>query len=260
MVALECHFTGLDQYCETVARMDQRARQVMLKDAMKAAAAAVMRSIRDLAPRETGLLKSAVGSKTRVNAEGTGVYAVIGISRKTVDLVAAQSRVRLPKGQLAVMGMVSRLGLGDVAKKDIATATAIAGARRRKPSKYYFNVEKGHGGPHPAGAHPFIEPAFAAAQQAVSQIMYTYARQAVSPIGAISAVAGGEAGVESDSAGAEVLGESMRKAAVRSLQSAIRKTIRTGGDREGFAALRADKPGRGGGGRLRHAAYQHHAF
>jgi hypothetical protein len=221
---LRCDFAGLDGYRDTVARLDLRARETLLKNALKAASHAVTVSIRDLTPRESGLLKSAVAAKVRISAEGGGAYAVIGVNRKTVDLVAAQTRVRLPKGQLAVAGMVSRLGLGNVAKGDVAKTTPIAGARRRKPSKYYFNVEKGHGGPHPAPAHPFIAPAFAAAQGAVAQIMYSYARQAVNPFGASggSAAFGGDD--QSTAAAAATLNESLRKSAVRSLRSAIRKT------------------------------------
>ena len=211
MTALEAHFTGLENYRDVVSRLDDRVKQAVLKSAQKAAAQVVMQAIRDRTPRETGLLKSAVGSKTRVNAEGTGVYTMIGINRKTVAMVAAQTRVQLPKGRLAVVGAVSRLKSGETAQ----------GMRRRRPSKYYANVEKGHGGPHPAGACPYIEPAFEAARQAVNQIMYAYVRQVVSGSGGGSAVAG-------DSDDSSAFSGSFVASQTRKLKSAIARTRRRG--------------------------------
>jgi hypothetical protein len=230
MTTFEAHFTGLQDFRDAAQKVDQRLARAVCKDAHRRASVVVTTAVRSLARKDSGLMASAVQSKTRLNADGTSVYSLIGISRKVVDIVAAQMRVRFPKGQLAVAGGVERLHLGNVAQNNIAAATSIAGARRRKPSKYYFNVEHGHGGKHgPAAAYPFIEPGWEMVKQEVLQIMQTYARSAVVPggMGGIGDV-GGEAAGDQQSA----VTEQLREKAVQQLNRAVGFKRRTGRDRK----------------------------
>lgn len=68
------------------------------------------------------------------------------------------------------------------------TAVAVVGARVdvtsgsgktfRRPAKYAHLVEKGHGGPKPAPAHPFAEPAFQkTAQRATDAAADAFAKE-----------------------------------------------------------------------------------
>jgi hypothetical protein len=210
-ISMTAHFSGLPEFGRITDGLSQRAKTLICKQAHQRASMVVTTAIRALAPAESGLLRSAVQVKTRINAAGTGVYSLIGVSRKVVGKVASQIVVRLPKGMLAVAGAVSRVAKGQTA----------AGMRNRRPSKYYNLVETGHEGKHgPAAAHPYLVPGWEAAKGQVRQIMETFARQAARPGalgGGIDAAAGGIG------AGGAALSESLRKKAVSTLKRAIRK-------------------------------------
>jgi HK97 gp10 family phage protein len=93
-----------------------------LRQALTAMSTPILRAARAAAPRESGLLKKALGRK--ISAKNTGIgYAVIGAKK-------------------GVQGVVN--------------------GRKRVPSRYIHLVEKGHGGPHPVAAQPFLRPAYAA--------------------------------------------------------------------------------------------------
>lgn len=76
----------------------------------------------------------------------------------------------LTQGAAPILGraksnIVSRSGdlsgsMETVIKKKKGRATAHIGAQKGSKGYYATMVEYGHGGPHPAGAHPFLTPAF----------------------------------------------------------------------------------------------------
>ena len=74
------------------------------------------------------------------------VVAVIGASRSVSEVITTPRK-----------GLVNRI----LRRKK---------TRKHAPARILHLVEKGHGGPHPAPAHPFLEPAFESTKAAATQI------------------------------------------------------------------------------------------
>jgi len=128
--------TGVEALVSNLGALYQKRLPVAKKAAFKAGGTIIAHLASLNAPRETGALAKAEGVKVTKNA------AIIG-PRSNFSIQAPGSKAKQIRKQV-------RKGL--LAKRD---------ELRRRPVRYAHLVEKGHGGPHPAGAHPFLEPALA---------------------------------------------------------------------------------------------------
>jgi HK97 gp10 family phage protein len=100
------------------------------------------------------------GMKASANAGGT------------IALKAARAKAPILTGTtLLSLKKVTKAYKSGIAVCIIGAATDVvsidAKGKRHVPANYLFLVEEGHEGPHPAPAHPFIEPSFEAVKDKV---------------------------------------------------------------------------------------------
>jgi HK97 gp10 family phage protein len=126
-------------------RLQEKVQKRALRRGTTKAAQAVHRAAKSAARRQTGLLQKSLGYKVTVKilAGRAVAFARIGPRRGF-----RQKVLRTPKGVRVLR------------KKELGIAKAHNLGQYRDPVRYAHLVEKGHGGPHAAGAFPFLGPAF----------------------------------------------------------------------------------------------------
>lgn len=148
---------GLPEALRAFDAFPKGIRNKHLRIALSAAAGAIRDAAVPLARRQTGLLAKSLGIKvpnvSQADRSGKPVSAVIGARRRFV-------------GPAITIGGITKL-----LSTRKATKRVVAGGKVqvRRPSRYSHLVEKGHRGPHPAPAYPFLGPAARSAGAAAGQ-------------------------------------------------------------------------------------------
>lgn len=92
-----------------------------------------------------------------VDAGGEGLNKIV---KKGAQVILDQAIVNAP-----VKSGTLKKDLKIVMKKKGSRSKARIGVQKGSDGYYATFVEYGHGGPHPAGPHPFLAPAFDAKQE-----------------------------------------------------------------------------------------------
>jgi HK97 gp10 family phage protein len=124
---------GLEELKAVLADVDRRVRKQALQKAIRAAANVVLRKAKANVRRRSGLLARSLGVKVKTyrgDKQGGAVVAVIGPRKGYRQQVGTYARGP-KKGQ----------------------------PKYENPTQVAHLIEKGHGGPHPARAYPFLRPA-----------------------------------------------------------------------------------------------------
>ena len=106
---------------------------------------------------------------------------------KGADVILQHAIAIAPRGKSK--NLVNGLGLGKIKTGKYGAKSITIGVHRKdfpnpKPDEYYpAYVEFGHGGPHPAGAQPFMQPAFDAEAENAYGIIIQELNQAINKIG-----------------------------------------------------------------------------
>ena len=93
-----------------------------------------------------------------VDAGGEGLN---GIVKQGAQVILDQAKLNAPVGASGDL----QKSLKIKTKKKGTWSKARIGAHKGGPAFYATFVEYGHGGPHPAGPHPFLAPAFDAKKE-----------------------------------------------------------------------------------------------
>lgn len=138
---------GLQQFAGALAALDDRTRRRVLQPAVRAGAQVVLAAVRKTCPVEVGtdelsraragLLKKSLGKVVRSYRGGDTVAGVVGPQTGFKRVVGTRRR-------------------GPNAGRPVTY----------DPARTAHLVELGHGGPHPAPAHPFLAPAVATSKAA----------------------------------------------------------------------------------------------
>lgn len=148
---------GIPETLKAFDELPKRMRVKHLRIALNAAAGLIRDAAKARVRRESGLLAASLKTKVaipdasyNVKHHGKPAYAVIGPARNVVGPVLN----------------------GKVLSVRKATKHVLSGGKveTRRPSRYAHLIERGHGGPRPAPAYPFLGPAVAASkEQALSR-------------------------------------------------------------------------------------------
>jgi HK97 gp10 family phage protein len=145
---------------QALAALPIEARDKGLRKGVRDAAKILLFVMQSRAPQKTGILRESLGIK--LGGKGMGVYAAVGprrsfkrrfdrVLRKRITLTNAWRRKR---------------------SEDFGLEVAI-------PTRYAHLVEHGHGGPHAAGAHPFMQSAVDATRNPVRTAIVTALQRAL---------------------------------------------------------------------------------
>lgn len=119
--------TGMPEALAVCRELPDRMKKKSLRRGINLGATPIVKAMKR---RTRGLLKKSIKKRIKTYADGNTI-AVIGPDRNTVEPKPAPKRVRKLKYPL------------------------------NRPANISHLVDKGHGGPHPAPAHPFRDAAFA---------------------------------------------------------------------------------------------------
>lgn len=164
------------RHLEMVMRtLPRRVGIKTLRIALNAWGGVVKDKAKSLARRETGLLSKSIGVKVtipdasrNVKHHGKPAYVVVGPKRKSGRFMRRTSTGSLKgfgkaqKELKAQRNFFKTAGANPLARERLAvrmTKKQFGAAQYRNPTRYAHLVEKGHGGPRPAKAYPFIGPA-----------------------------------------------------------------------------------------------------
>lgn len=175
---------GVQDALRAFDELPRRVRFKHLRIALNAGGGLIRDRAKAIVRRDSGLLSKSLGVKVSIPDasfnkahHGKPAYAVIGPKRKSGRMMrvnrkgklqgfgAAQKELVAERKRLAKDGKLSPLKRELVAKK--AVLKKHADAIYRNPSRYAHLVEKGHGGPRPAKAYPFLSTAVAQTKGAV---------------------------------------------------------------------------------------------
>lgn len=123
--SLTMELVGWKELTHLLNELPKRVARKGLRQAISAAASPIVKAAKSNAAKLTGTLKKSIKKKIKTYSDGN-VVAIIGADRSIVGQ-------RITKG-----GKVKRV----------------------VPANYIHLVEKGHAGPHPASAKPFLRPAY----------------------------------------------------------------------------------------------------
>jgi HK97 gp10 family phage protein len=143
---VKARLDGLAGTLQALASKQKRVRQALQRKAMRRANAPVLKAAKGLLAdnKRTGQLRKSLGSKVKAYKSGV-VIGIIG-----------------PRRGFKI------------------TVTNAAGESVNVDPMYYAHlVEYGHGGPHPAPAHPFMRPAIDTTRQQVVAIIKQTVAEAV---------------------------------------------------------------------------------
>jgi hypothetical protein len=146
---------------EAAAALNELPRRLQIRHmriALNAAAGLIRDSARSIVRRESGLLAKSLkvgpgpfgavipDASKDPRHHGKPAFAVIGPARRYVGPVVGGKSLSIRK----------------------ATKRVLSGGtvQTRRPSRYAHLIEKGHGGPHPASAYPFLSRAVAQSKAA----------------------------------------------------------------------------------------------
>lgn len=104
----------------------------------------VLRTAKQLVPVRYGLVKKALGIKTKTYPRKGVIFTAVGVRSGFHQPVGSQVKKKAGRGEG-----------GRFQSKGVKVTNKVI-----SPSKYAHLAELGHGGPHPAPAHPYIRPAW----------------------------------------------------------------------------------------------------
>lgn len=140
--AIKGELQGLQSVLAALDKLKQGARNRILRKALTTAAKPMTKTAKELAPRETGLLRKSIGSVTRTNKSGF-VMVIIG------PRVGFRKEVKLKKNRIFRQAGTRTVF---VPKPTDEQLTMV-----RNPIKYAHLVELGT---RYRRAKPFLQPAF----------------------------------------------------------------------------------------------------
>lgn len=126
--------------------MPGRIKKRVLRRGIGKATTVITREAKKRAPTRTKTTKKSLTRKVKTYAASGNVVGVVGSDRSVEATIASQTG-----GQ----------------------------PKRHIPANILHLIEKGHGGPHPAPAHPFLEPAAQASQGPASKVAIDTMKQAI---------------------------------------------------------------------------------
>lgn len=148
---------GLPQALHAFDEFPRAIRNKHLRNGLAAGGGIIRDAAVAIVRRESGLLAKSLGVKVPNIAaserSGKPISAVIGARRRFVGPA------------VIIGGKAKLLSVRKATKRVLSGGTVMV----RKPSRYSHLVEKGHGGPRPAMAHPFLDPAARSAGNAAGQ-------------------------------------------------------------------------------------------
>jgi HK97 gp10 family phage protein len=150
-----------DREIETaLAALPIEARDKGLKKGVRDGAKILLFVMQSRAPDKTGILRESLGLK--IGGKGNGVWAAVGPRRSFKRRFDRKLRKRITLTNLWRRKRAQQFGF----------EMAI-------PTKYAHLVEHGHGGPHPAGAHPFMQSAVDATKNPIRDAIVTALQRAL---------------------------------------------------------------------------------
>jgi len=155
--AVKVELRGLQGVRRRLEAISVRLRKDILKKATAAGAQILAKEVKAKAPSQTGLLRKSIGYKVRIYRGGEKIVAVVGPRTGFKALVVhAGGEVALQK-----------------TKKGARLTWDVPGSTLswRNPTQYAHLVELGHGGPHPAPAHPFMRQSIDSAHDRIVSMM-----------------------------------------------------------------------------------------
>jgi hypothetical protein len=120
---------GLKECQAALAGVEKRVRKAAVRRGVAAGAKTVVKEARKRVRRRSGLLAKSLGSKVKTFKNGT-VVGIVGPRTGFRKVVGQRTRGK-NKGKVVY----------------------------ENPTQIAHLIEKGHGGPHPARAYPFLRPA-----------------------------------------------------------------------------------------------------
>lgn len=154
---------------------------------------------------DSGTLKKSLSVKVvipdasyNVAHHGKPAYVLVGPGRKKGRFLRVKNSggyVGYAKAQRALTAERKRLAAGKIGKPLERELMAVSAARKqfpdaifRNPSRYAHLVEAGHGGPRPAKAYPFIEPARRAGESEGVNALFNKLRDGFAETAAVLAI------------------------------------------------------------------------
>lgn len=116
--------------------------------------------------------------KMAAGLTGASINAALRAGAEPV-LNQAKANINSRSGNLA-----RSLTIGSVKTRKDGGKYITIGAHKGSPAQVYAGpVEFGHGGPHPAGPHPYLRPAYDAKQDEAYSLIRQSIKQAIDKIG-----------------------------------------------------------------------------
>jgi HK97 gp10 family phage protein len=134
---------GLPEIKALCRELPGRTAVRALRRACNLAATPILKTMRKNSPDRTGTFRKSLVKKVRIWRRGVVAAVVIGPDRHVMKVLGMRSRGK---------------SKGDPI--------------RHVPAKIAHLVNRGHGGPHPAQAHPFINPAYEQNKERSSQMVF----------------------------------------------------------------------------------------
>lgn len=160
--SMRVKLTGLDPLVKKLKGMKRSVQNRILNRALRAGARPIITAARQAAPHDTGLTKKSLGMVLRRNRKRTSAYVVMG-PRSDYLMI----RDRATGGKTVLHG-----------KATANLASSLTATQRlHVPAKVAHLVERGHGGPHAAGPHPFLRPALEGQKAAAESRMAAVIRE-----------------------------------------------------------------------------------
>lgn len=168
-MSINVQIKGVAGTVEALNQFPGRLRFRYMRIALNAALGVVKKKAQSLVRTQTGLLRRSIGVKVKIPQASHNpkhhdkpAYGLVGPRRREALLMT--------RGNAPIRAKVVNLAKGKqefhVKSKKGFAAVRFAQAsgekvRRRVASRYAHLLERGHGGPRPAPAHPFLAPAVA---------------------------------------------------------------------------------------------------
>lgn len=144
---------GIPESLSAFNELPLRIRNKHLRIALNAAGGVIRDTAASIVRRESGLLAKSLRVRVKIPSASFNLkhhdkpaYAVIGSSRNVVGPVVSGKLLSTRKATKLVVGGGS--------------------VQTRRSSRYAHLLEKGHGGPHPAPAYPFLSVAVSQSKSA----------------------------------------------------------------------------------------------
>ena len=107
--------------------------------------------------RNTGALMASIGTKPSKLMKNGALFGGFGVRRSQKFAKAKLKTVRERVSKITTFGF-KKVAAGSITLANTKAGRGQRGANQIRPSNYGHLVERGHGGPVPAKAYPFVAP------------------------------------------------------------------------------------------------------